>query len=53
MATATTGSVESSAAAAPVRSIGTTPLRSASAASRIALYALLLRDLTVLRKHAL
>ena len=31
--------------------IGSAPLRSARAASRTALYALLLRDLTVLRKH--
>jgi len=33
------------------RAIGSEPLRSAAAASRTALYALLLRDLTVLRKH--
>ena len=36
--------------AGPTR-IGAEPLRSAAAASRTALYALLLRDLTVLRKH--
>jgi ABC-2 type transport system permease protein len=38
-------------AASPLRTIGTQPLRSASAASRSALYALLLRDLVVVRKH--
>jgi len=41
--------------AAPVkaRPIGTPQLRSASAASRTAFYALLLRDLAVLRKHGM
>ncbi|HUJ64861.1 MAG TPA: hypothetical protein VLX59_04950, partial [Acidimicrobiales bacterium] len=41
--------------AAPVaaRPIGTAQLRSASAASRTAFYALLLRDLAVLRKHSM
>jgi ABC-2 type transport system permease protein len=33
------------------QTIGTEPLRSATAASRTAFYALLLRDVTVLRKH--
>ncbi len=37
----------------PAPTIAVTPLRSAAAASRIALGALLLRDLTVLRKHVL
>jgi ABC-2 type transport system permease protein len=41
-------------AAAPVaRPIGSRQLRSASAASRTAFYALLLRDLAVLRKHGM
>jgi ABC-2 type transport system permease protein len=43
--------VDSGLAPASSRQIGEAPLRSAAAASRAALYALLLRDLTVLRKH--
>jgi ABC-2 type transport system permease protein len=51
--TASTSSdhIDASAAGARHRRIGESPLRSTTAASRTALYALLLRDLTVLRKH--
>jgi ABC-2 type transport system permease protein len=52
MTTTTTGTVGSASAPSTARRIGEAPLRSASSASRTALYALLLRDLTVLRKHA-
>ena len=52
MATSTTtGPIGSATPGASARTIGATPLRSTAAASRTALYALLLRDLTVLRKH--
>jgi ABC-2 type transport system permease protein len=52
MATSTTaGAIGSAAPGASDRTIGAAPLRLAAAASRTALYALLLRDLTVLRKH--
>ncbi len=52
MATSTTaGAIGSDAPGPSARLIGEAPLRSAAAASRTALYALLLRDLTVLRKH--
>jgi ABC-2 type transport system permease protein len=50
MSTTTTATDPAAGSAAP-RPIGQTPLRSAAAASRIAFYALLLRDLAVLRKH--
>ena len=53
--TATTATTEDPLGRAPAAkdgpSIGAAPLRSATVASRAALYALLLRDLTVLRKH--
>ncbi len=53
--TATTAATEGPLGRAPAsregRRIGDAPLRSAALASRAALYALLLRDLTVLRKH--
>jgi len=51
MTTTATGPVGSAMPPLPARRISAEPLRSASAASRTALYALLLRDLTVLRKH--
>ncbi len=50
-ATPTTGSTGPTTTVAGARRIGEAPLRSTAAASRTALYALLLRDLTVLRKH--
>jgi ABC-2 type transport system permease protein len=50
MTTTPTTSSSPSPAATPVP-IGSAPLRPAAAASRTALYALILRDLTVLRKH--
>ena len=50
MASSTTGPIDS-ARSVPQARIGAEPLRSASAASRTALFALLSRDLTVLRKH--
>jgi ABC-2 type transport system permease protein len=49
--TTTTPSSLTSGAPAGGGPIGSQPLRSAAAASRTVLYALLLRDLTVLRKH--
>jgi ABC-2 type transport system permease protein len=49
--TTTTDPLGRAPAGATDRRIGEAPLRSAAAASRTALYALLLRDLTVLRKH--
>jgi ABC-2 type transport system permease protein len=53
MSTATTGTIGSATPPDPVHRIGAEPLRSASGASRTALYALLLRDLVVLRKHVI
>jgi ABC-2 type transport system permease protein len=53
MTTTTPGPGGSAALPASDRRIGAEPMRSAPAASRTALYALLLRDLTVLRKHAI
>jgi ABC-2 type transport system permease protein len=49
--TTTTRAIDSATPASYHR-IGDTPLRSTTSASRTALYALLLRDLVVLRKHA-
>ena len=51
MTSTTTGPAGSALSGTETRLIGAEPLRSAAAASRTALYALLLRDLTVLRKH--
>jgi ABC-2 type transport system permease protein len=45
------GSAGGSAAMVGAPRIGAAPLRSSASASRTALYALILRDLTVLRKH--
>lgn len=53
MATTTTDPVGSTTPPTAARRIGAEPLRSTSGASRTALYALLLRDLTVLRKNAI
>jgi ABC-2 type transport system permease protein len=47
----TTSASDAGTAALAIRPIGAAPLRSTAAASRTALYALLLRDLVVLRKH--
>jgi ABC-2 type transport system permease protein len=52
MSTTATGRAGSALPESEGRPIGAEPLRSAAAASRAALYALLLRDLTVLRKHS-
>jgi ABC-2 type transport system permease protein len=49
--TTTTGPLDRLPAGAGGPRIGEAPLRSSAAASRAALYALLLRDVTVLRKH--
>ena len=49
--TTTTGAIGSAGPGASDRTHRAAPLRSTAAASRTALYALLLRDLTVLRKH--
>jgi ABC-2 type transport system permease protein len=48
-----TTAISETLGAGPTRPIGHEPLRSATSASRIAFYALLLRDLAVLRKHVL
>jgi ABC-2 type transport system permease protein len=53
MTTTTTGAVGAPTDPGSSRTIGVEGLRTAAGASRTALYALLLRDLTVLRKHAL
>jgi ABC-2 type transport system permease protein len=52
MTTTATGAIGSATSSPAGHRIGDQPLRSATSASRTALYALLLRDLTVLRKHA-
>jgi ABC-2 type transport system permease protein len=51
MTSTTAGGIDSTMSVGGTQRIGSQPLRSPAAASRTALYALLLRDLTVLRKH--
>jgi ABC-2 type transport system permease protein len=51
MTSTTAGAIDSTPSVGKTQHIGSQPLRSAAAASRTALYALLLRDLIVLRKH--